>query len=49
MFSNKVFSQLNDDESLHPIAFFWKNFNIAECNYEIYNKKLLAIIRYFEQ
>ena len=31
------------------IAFFPKNLNPVECNYEIYNKELLAIIRYFKQ
>ena len=34
---------------LHPVAFFSKNLNPAECNYEIYDKELLAIIRCFEQ
>ena len=46
---NGVFSQLGDDELLHPIAFFSKNLNPVECNYEIYNKELLAIMRCFEQ
>ena len=31
------------------MAFFSKNPNPAECNYEIYDKELLAIIRYFGQ
>ena len=47
--SSGVFSQLGEDELLHPVAFFSKNLNPAECNYEIYDKELLAIIRYFEQ
>ena len=47
--SSGVFSQLADNGLLHPVAFFSKNFNPAECNYEIYNKELLAIIRCFEQ
>ena len=42
--SNGVFSQLKEDKLLHPIAFFSKNPNSAKCNYEIYDKKLLAII-----
>ena len=46
--SNRVFSQLCDDRLLYPVAFFSKNFNPTECNYEIYDKKLLAIIRCFE-
>ena len=47
--SSGVLSQLGDDELLHPVAFFSKNLNPAECNYEIYDKELLAIIRCFEQ
>ena len=44
-----VLSQLGKDRLLHPVVFFSKNLNPAECNYEIYNKELLAIIRCFEQ
>ena len=47
--SRGVFSQLDDDGLLHPIAFFSKNLNPTKCNYEIYNKELLAIIRCYEQ
>lgn len=43
-----VFSQMGDDGQLHPVAFFSKTLNPAECNYEIYDKELLAIIRCFE-
>ena len=47
--SSGVFSQLGEDGLLHPVVFFSKNLNPVECNYEIYNKELLAIIQYFEQ
>ena len=47
--SSGVLSQLGDNKLLHPIAFFSMNLNLAKCNYEIYNKELLAIIRCFEQ
>ena len=47
--SSRVLSQLGNDRSLHSVAFFSKNLNLTECNYEIYDKELLAIIRYFEQ
>ncbi len=47
--SSKVLSQLGDDGLLHPVVFFSKNLNPSECNYEIYDKELLAIIRYFKQ
>ena len=43
--SSGVFSQLGNDELLHPIAFFSKNLNPAKCNYKSYDKELLAIIR----
>jgi len=33
-----------DDEDLHLIVFYNKNMSSAECNYEIYDKKLLIII-----
>lgn len=31
------FSQLTHDGLLHPVVFFSKNFNLAECNNKIYN------------
>ena len=47
--SSGVFSQLGEDGLLYLVTFFLKNLNPAECNYEIYDKELLAIIRCFEQ
>ena len=47
--SSRVLSQLGNNGLLHPVVFFSKNLNPSECNYEIYNKELLAIIRYFKQ
>ena len=47
--SSGVFSQLGNDELLYLIAFFSNNLNPAECNYKIYDKELLPIIRCFEQ
>ena len=43
-----VLSQKDDDGILHPVAFYSKNLLPAECNYEIYDKELLAIIHCFE-
>ncbi|SLM35328.1 retrotransposon nucleocapsid protein [Lasallia pustulata] len=43
-----VLSQYDDDKVLHPVAFYSKNMVPAECNYEIYDKELLAIIRCLE-
>jgi hypothetical protein len=31
------------------VAFYSKTINLAECNYPIYNKKLLAIVRSFQE
>jgi len=44
-----VLSQYREDGLLHLVAFFLKNLNPAECNYEIYDKELLAIVKCFEQ
>jgi hypothetical protein len=44
-----VLSQYDDVGVLHPVAFFSKKHSAAECNYEIYDKELLAIIRCFEE
>lgn len=42
-------SQYDDNGVLRPVAFFSKKHTPAECNYEIYDKELLAIIRCFEE
>ncbi len=42
--NDEVLSQYDDEEVLHSIVFYSKNMSSAECNYEIYNKKLLIII-----
>ena len=44
-----VLSQEDGNGILHPVAFFSKRIVPAECNYEIYDKELLAIIRCFEE
>ena len=44
-----ILSQRNEEGILHPVAFFYKKHSPAKCNYEIYDKKLLAIIRCFEE
>jgi len=43
-----ILSQYDDEETLHPMTYYSKNLSPAECNYEIYDKELLAIIRAFE-
>ena len=44
-----IMSQYNKDRVLYFIIYFSKQLSLAEYNYEIYNKELLAIIRYFKQ
>ena len=46
--SRGVLSQRDDDGSLHPVAFYSKNLTPAECNYQIYDKELLIIIKCLE-
>jgi len=47
--SAAVLSQYDDEGTLHPVAFFSKKHSPAECNYEIYDKVLMAIVRAFEE
>ena len=42
--NSNVLSQLGENKLLYPIAFFSKNLNPIQYNYEIYDKKLLTII-----
>ena len=35
---------LTDDRKWHLVAFMSKSLSLVECNYEIYNKEMLAII-----
>jgi hypothetical protein len=44
-----VLSQHDNEGILRPVAFFSKKHTSVECNYEIYNKELLTIVRCFEE
>jgi len=44
-----VLSQYDGEGTLHPVAFYSKKHSQAECNYEIYDKELLVIVRVFEE
>ncbi len=41
---DEILSQYDDENVLHSIAFYSKSMILAECNYHIYDKKLLIII-----
>ncbi len=43
-----ILSQYDDESVLHSIVFYSKSMILAECNYHIYDKKLLTIIWCFE-
>ena len=47
--SREVLLQKNKKENLHSVAYFLKLMTSAECNYDIYDKKLLTIICYLKQ
>ena len=42
---NDVLFQYSDDSSLHSVIFYSKNILLIECNYHIYDKELLVIIK----
>ena len=46
--NNRVLFQLSEDKLLNFVAIFFKNPNFAKCNYQIYDKELLAIIQCFK-
>ena len=43
-----IFFQYDDNGQLRPVVYFFCKMSPAECNYEIYDKKLLTIINAFE-
>jgi hypothetical protein len=47
--STGVLSQYDNDNVLHPVAYFSKKHSPTEYNYEIYDKELMAIIQAFEE
>jgi len=44
-----VLSQRDDEGVLHPVAYYSKKHSPAECNYDIYDKELMAIIEVLEE
>ncbi len=47
--SIEILSQKENDDHIKSVAYFFKTLFLVECNYEIYDKELLTIIRCFEQ
>ncbi|KAK5670272.1 hypothetical protein QVD99_8720 [Batrachochytrium dendrobatidis] len=43
-----VLSQYDDKDTLRPVAFYARQMNDAERNYEIYDKELLAVVESFK-
>jgi hypothetical protein len=44
-----ILSQYDNNRLLCPVAYFFLKYSSAECNYEIYNKELLAITKYLKE
>ena len=44
-----VLSQYDDQGILHPVVFFSKKHAQAECNYKIYDKELLGLVKAFKE
>ena len=47
--SGGILSQYDDEGRLRPVAYFSSRHTAQECNYEIYDKELLAIIKCMEE
>lgn len=41
--------QYGDDDQLYPVAYFSSKHSAQECNYDIYDKELLAVIKALEE
>lgn len=47
--ADKILRQQDTNGEWHPIAYLSKSLNDAECNYEIYDRELLAIVSSFQE
>jgi len=43
-----IFSIVNEENEVHPVSFYFYTFTVTELNYEMYDKKLLAIFKAFK-
>jgi hypothetical protein len=46
---SKALSQMTNENEWHPVAFFSKTMNLAQYNYFIHNKNLLAIVLFLKK
>ena len=44
-----ILTQKQKDDLQQPVAYYSKTMQLAECNYAIHDKELLAIVRAFEE
>ncbi len=44
-----ILSQKHPDGEWYPVAFFSKTMTLAECNYEIHDKEMLAIVQSLQE
>jgi len=44
-----ILSQLHEDEQWYLVAYFSKTMAPAECNYDIHDKEMLAIVKSLDQ
>ena len=45
---NSILNQPDEKKRLYPIIFYFRKFITPELNYDIYDKKLLAIVNNFK-
>jgi hypothetical protein len=46
--SARVLSQYEYNGILHPVTYVSRKYSVVECNYQMYDKELIAIIHAFE-
>ena len=45
---SSILNQLDEEKRLYSVIFYSRKFTAPELNYDIYNKKLLAIVNSFK-
>ncbi len=44
-----VLNQKGEDNKIHPVAYYSESFSATECNYDVYDRELLAIVKALRQ